>query len=126
STSWTGASLALAALVACAFPCHADDTVVANAPVEGSPLIAKDGEMVAPKAPEGGAGNAVSARALQAGGALDEPAVARVVEVPPPSVPLRWSSSAELVGSAYRLSLSRGPLDIGMSFDTPTRASRPT
>ena len=33
--------------------------------------------------------------------------------------------SAELVGDAYHFSLTRGGLDLGMSFDTATRASRP-
>jgi hypothetical protein len=127
-TSRHRAPVALAALLACVAPCHADDSVVAAAPAtpEASPLIAADGDMVPPKAPpEQPPGNVVSARALQASGELGEPAVPRAVEVEPPSVPLRWSSSAELVGSAYQLSLTRGRVDVGMSFDTPARAGRP-
>jgi hypothetical protein len=125
TSSWHRTPLALAALVACAFPCHADEGSVATAPESASPMVVADGEMVAPKAPDHPAGNVVSARALQADGALPEPAAPRAVEVPPPPVPLRWTSSAQLVGGAYRLSLSRGPLDIGMSFDTSARTVRP-
>ena len=124
TSSWHRTPLALAALVACAFPCHADESAVATAPDSASPMVVADGEMVAPRAPSHPTGNPVSARALQADGALPEPAAPRAVEEPPPA-PLRWTSSAQLVGSAYRLSLSRGPLDIGMSFDTPARTSRP-
>jgi hypothetical protein len=37
----------------------------------------------------------------------------------------RWVSSAELTGSGYRWSLSRGGLDIGMHFETPASSPRP-
>lgn len=37
---------------------------------------------------------------------------------------MRWSSSAELSGGSYRWTLSRGPFDMGMSFDAPGRTGR--
>ena len=38
----------------------------------------------------------------------------------------RWSTSAELDSSSYRLSVSRGKLDLGMGFDAPAGAATRT
>ena len=38
------------------------------------------------------------------------------------ATPLPWSASAEFSGGSYRWSLSRGTLDIGLRFETPSRA----
>ena len=38
--------------------------------------------------------------------------------------PIRWSSTAELVGNSYRWSLSRGSLDFGLRFDVPANGQR--
>ncbi|MEP7056183.1 MAG: hypothetical protein ABI809_00210 [Caldimonas sp.] len=40
------------------------------------------------------------------------------------ALPSRWSSSAEQTGRNYRWALSRGALDIGMSFDAQGRNGR--
>jgi hypothetical protein len=39
-----------------------------------------------------------------------------------PATPVPWSASAEFSGGSYRWSLSRGALDIGLRFETPSRA----
>ena len=43
-----------------------------------------------------------------------------------PATPARrWTSSAEIAGGSYRLSLSRGALDMGLGFDAPVRLGPP-
>ena len=109
-----------AALAASMAPCRADES--------REPDAAPSARVAAP--------NAVSALDWQREGAAEIAAVPRDVPlvasrdaVPPESVPAaastRWLTSAELNGHAYRFSLARGELDLGMTFDTPTRASHP-
>ena len=38
------------------------------------------------------------------------------------ATPVPWSASAEFSGGSYRWSLSHGALDIGLRFETPSRA----
>jgi hypothetical protein len=114
--AWHGVG-AVAALLACAVPCRADGGA---RDTEASPT--PPAEVASMPAPS----NAVSARALQPANAADLAAVPRAAGMPVATMaPPRWSSSAELAGDAYHLSLSRGSLDLGMSFDMATRASRP-
>ena len=40
--------------------------------------------------------------------------------------PKRWSTSAEVDASSYRVSLSRGKLDMGLGFDTPMHPTMAT
>ncbi len=52
-----------------------------------------------------------------------EPAALESVALADP-VPVRWSSSAEVIGTTYRWSMYRGPLDVGLGFDLGERAGR--
>jgi hypothetical protein len=107
-----------AALIACAVPCRADPGAR-----DADPAALPASEVMTTRP---AASDPVSARALQQGSAADLAAVPREAPLPVATLaPPHWSSSAELAGDAYRLSLSRGAVDLGMSFDTATRASRP-
>jgi hypothetical protein len=120
-----------AAMAVCAAPCLADDPAGAPIPARVEPASsgaggAATGASADSSAAREPAPNAVSALALQHEGAVEATPAPR--DEPLPTVApaaLRWRSSAELVGDAYHFSLMRGGLDLGMSFDTATRASRP-
>jgi hypothetical protein len=117
SAIWQGIGTC-AALIACAVPCRADPAS------EDADSALQPPREVATATPAPSA--AVSARALQQENAADLAAVPREASVPVATIaPPRWSSSAEFAGHAYRLWLSRGAVDLGMSFDTSTGASRP-
>ncbi|HUP08030.1 MAG TPA: hypothetical protein VMU47_12800 [Caldimonas sp.] len=87
------------------------------------PCLADDG--TAPSIPES-ASHAVSALDLQRD---DAPDATRVRDDVPLSADApaasHWRTRRELDGDAYRFSLARGGLDLGLSFDLATRASGP-
>jgi len=119
-----------AAIAACALPGRADSVPTGAEPeatVQAPGADAQSASLDSDATPTHRAPtpNAVSALALQREGATDLAAVPRDVPLTAPLAAPHWSTSAELAGHAYRLSLSRGPLDLGMSFDTATRAARP-
>src|SRR5689334_22350282 len=116
TTDWRALGMA-AVLAAHAVPGLADE--MATAPMvepqhDGVALADAHAPVARTPAP-----NAVSALALQGEDIGDATAAHRdtVVAAPVPPSP-RWSTSAQLVGDAYRFSLARGSLDLGMSFDT--------
>jgi len=121
-----------AAMAVCAAPCFADDPAVGPIATRVEPASSSGAGSASTEAAAGSsaarepAPNAVSALALQHEGALQATPAPRDEPIPTvaPTAP-GWRSSAELVGDAYHFSLTRGGLDLGMSFDTATRASRP-
>ena len=80
-------------------------------------------------AEETAAAPAEAPAAARSAGAGSEPSLidSTAWREPPSSRPIkRWSTSAELDSSSYRVSLSRGKLDLGMGFDAPAGAATRT
>jgi len=116
-------------MAVCVAPCFADDAASPQKPSEEVARVTRDAAADAPAtnaARRDPAPNAVSALALQREGAMEPaPALREVPLAVAAASDARWHSSATLVDDAYRVSLQRGRLDLGMSFDTAARASHP-